>query len=94
MQIIDFVPIGTVENGFERTHIAEVTVITGHWFWRDSSRCLIVRSPGRYWRFADTGEPCPRLQCEDAEAAYEARIAIEKYRDLLEDAESKTQPNE
>ena len=79
MEISDFVPIGTVENGFERTHIAEVTVIIGHWFWRSSERCLIVRVPGGCWRFADTGEECPRLQCQEAKAAYEVKAAIKKF---------------
>ncbi len=73
MILSNFTPIGSVGKGLFEIFLAEVTVTTGFWWTRVEVR-EVFRGLGESWKFADTGECCPGLQCETLEEAHKQAI--------------------
>lgn len=77
MVLSDFVFLETKqvrhEYGIQTISYAEVTVRTGHLFWKRFKRAKIYRVLGSSWRFLDTGQHTPGWQAENLASAWKAQ---------------------
>jgi hypothetical protein len=70
MILSNFTPLGSVGKGLNEIYLAEVAVTTGRFLWRKTETRKVFRGVGEYWKFVDTGEYPPTLQCEFLEHAH------------------------
>ncbi len=84
MILSDYREVSQIDTGLASyLKVAEVTVTTGKWFWKRSTRRQIARPSVGFWRFVDTGELCPGSQAHELESSFDAKRWIRR------DAEAK-----
>jgi hypothetical protein len=82
MILSNFRPLGSTGEGLDKIHLAEVVVTTSGFLWRKSEIRKVFRGVGLFWRFVDTGDLVPGVQCDILEEAHRGQQALARLEAL------------